>query len=55
LKTIKEFLKNLYTSKGVNRAPKATDLLEYFEVAEKQITDKITKKRISCYQLIAYK
>ena len=55
LKTIKEFLKNLYASKGVNRAPKATDLLEYFEVAEKQVTDKTTKKRVSCYQLIAYK
>ena len=55
VKDIKNTLKAIYDSLGINKTPKATDLLEYYNVLERKMTDSITKKRIASYQLISIK
>ena len=55
LKDIKNMLKEVYGSLGISRNPKAIDLKNYFNVIEKQITDKISRKRVSGYELISIK
>jgi hypothetical protein len=55
LKFIKEKLREIYKRLGVFKTPKASDILEYFNVSEKKVTDKITKKRVPCYQIISIK
>ncbi len=55
LKSLKEYLRDLYTRLGMNKTPKASDILEYFEVREKKVTDSTTKKRVPCYQIISIK
>jgi hypothetical protein len=55
LKEIKEKLKYIYSGLGISKNPKATDILEYFNISEKKVTDKITKKRTLCYQLTSIK
>ena len=53
LKDIKENLKDIYKTLGMSKTPKATDLLDYFNIQEKMITDKTTKRRVLCYQIIS--
>jgi hypothetical protein len=55
VKDIKNTLKAIYDSLGINKTPKATDLLEYYNVLERKMTDSVTKKRIASYQLISIK
>lgn len=55
VKDIKNILKAIYDSLGINKTPKATDLLEYYNVLERKMTDSVTKKRIASYQLISIK
>lgn len=55
LKFIKEKLREIYKRLGVFKAPKATDILKYFNVSEKKVTNKATKKRVPCYQIISIK
>lgn len=55
LKEIKEKLKYIYSRLGISKNPKATDILEYFNISEKKVTDKVTKKRVLCYQLTSIK
>lgn len=50
---IKSMLRRIYGSLGYYKNPKATDLLEYFEVKKiKILLDKSTGRRISGYELI---
>ena len=55
LKDIKEKIKILYNTLGISKTPKATDILEFFEVKEYMSTDKITKKRINGYEILKIK
>ena len=55
LKSIKEYLANLYIRLGINKTAKASDLEYYYEVKEKLVFDSISRKRVRSYQLIAYK
>jgi hypothetical protein len=55
LKDIKTALGQIYNSLGITTTPKAKDLLGYFNVIEKQVTDKVTKKRVPGYELISIK
>ena len=55
LKDIKTALGQIYNSLGITATPKAKDLLGYFNVIEKQVTDKVTKKRVPGYELISIK
>lgn len=55
LKDIKITLGQIYDSLGITTTPKAKDLLGYFNVLEKQVTDKATKKRVPGYELISIK
>lgn len=55
LKDIKTTLGQIYNSLGITATPKAKDLLGYFNVIEKQVTDKVTKKRVPGYELISIK
>jgi hypothetical protein len=55
VKDIKNILKAIYDSLGINKTPKATDLLEYYNVLERKMTDSVTKKRIASYQFISIK
>ena len=55
---IKDKLINLYTSINYTRSPKATDLLEFFDVEECRLTvvdDSGNKKRLRGYKLISVK
>ncbi len=51
----KERLRAIYKLLGVIQTPKATDLLNYFEVSEFMITDKTTGKRLKGYEILAIK
>ena len=52
---IKEILKQVYNDLGINRTPKATDLLDYFDAKPGLVTNKATKKRDNCYEIIKKK
>ena len=49
---VKETLKNLYTSFGYNKTPKANDLEKYFEIRPCKITNKETGKRDHGFEII---
>ena len=55
LKEIKERIRIIYIKLEVSKTPKATDILEYFNVSEYSFLDKITKKRIRGYEIISLK
>lgn len=57
LSNLKEKLRELYTKIGYKATPKASDILEYFEVKEFMITQIIEgeKKRVKGYELLNYK
>ncbi len=55
LKDIKIAFSGIYRYFGIHKAPKATDILEYFNVQDKMVTDKETKKRVKGYELISIK
>jgi len=55
MKEIKETLRESYKLSGINKNPKATDLQEYYQVVERQVTDKVSKKRVNGYELISIK
>lgn len=52
---VKEILKQVYNDLGINRAPKATDLLDYFETKEGLLPNSVTGKRDRCYEIIKKK
>ena len=52
---VKETLKNLYTSFGYNKTPKANDLEKYFEIRPCKITNKETGKRDHGFKIIKRK
>ena len=52
---VKETLKNLYTSLGYNKIPKANDLEKYFEIRSCQITNKETGKKDHSFEIIKRK
>lgn len=54
---IKDFLRNLYISSGIDRTPKATDIEEYFEVKEAAVFESIDnrKKRLRAFEIISIK
>ena len=52
---VKETLKNLYTSFGYNKTPKANDLEKYFEIRPCKITNKETGKRDHGFEIIKRK
>ena len=49
---IKEKLKNIYSSLGYNKTPKANDLEEYFEIRDCRITDKETGKKDHGFEIL---
>lgn len=51
----KDIIKNIYSSLGYNKTPRANDLENYFEVKEKKITNKETGKRDHCYEILKIK
>ena len=57
LSDLKEKLRKLYDSIGYKATPKASDILDYFEVKEFMITQIIEgeKKRVKGYELLNYK
>lgn len=55
LKEIKEKIRIIYNSLGILKTPKATDILEYFEVREYSSVDKISKKRVRGYEILSLK
>ena len=55
LKDIKEIISNIYVKLNLSKAPKATDLLEYFEVKQVLIYDPETKKQSKGYEIIGLK
>ena len=48
-------LKNLYTSLGYNKTPKANDLDKYFEIRPCKMTNKETGKRDHGFEIIKRK
>lgn len=52
---IKEILRSIYESNGYNKTPKATELLNYFELKECLIPNKITGKRDRGFEIIKQK
>ena len=50
---IKTELRSIYTRLGINKAPKASELLNYFNVKDRVVVDKSTGKRYASYQLIS--
>lgn len=52
---IKTELKSIYTRLGINKTPKASELLNYFNVKDRVVVDKASKKRFASYQLISIK
>lgn len=55
LKEIKEIVKSIYDELGLSKTPKATDILDVFEVKSIVIIDKVTKKRIAGYEILSLK
>ena len=49
---VKETLKNLYTSLGYNKIPKANDLEKYFKIRDCRITNKETGKKDHGFEII---
>ena len=49
---VKEKLQEIYLNLGLKKAPKAIDIIEYFEVKDIMFRDKATGKRIKGYELI---
>jgi hypothetical protein len=52
---IKEALRDLYKRLGLNKSPKASDLEEYFELKTILVSDPITKKRESGFEILSEK
>ena len=52
---IKTELRSIYSRLGINRTPKASELLNHFNVKDRVVVDKATKKRFASYQLISIK
>ena len=52
---IKFRLKNLYDSINYTATPKATDLENYFELKKCKVTDRVTKLRENCFEIISRK
>ena len=52
---IKNELRSIYTRLGINKTPKASELLNYFNVKDRVVVDKTTKKRFASYQLVSIK
>ena len=50
--TVKEKLQEIYSILGLKKAPKAVDIIEYFEVRDVMFRDKATRKRFRGYELI---
>lgn len=55
LKDIKIELRSIYIRLGINRTPKASELLNHFNVKDRVVVDKTTKKRYASYLLISLK
>ena len=55
LKDLKEMIQQLYTSLNITKTPKATDILEYFNVKEVTLYDPETKKKARGYEIISLK
>ena len=55
LKSIKKKLKEIYKRTGIYKTPKATDILKYFNISKRRLTDKTTGKRDMYYQIISIK
>ena len=51
----KDIIKNIYSSLGYNKTPRANDLENYFEIKKKMITNKETGKRDHCYEILKIK
>ena len=55
MSTIKSRLEYLYSSIGYDKTPKATDLENYFEIKRCKVTDRVTKLRENCFELLRKK
>jgi hypothetical protein len=55
LKDIKEKLRSIYSLLNLHCTPKATDILDYFNVQEKRVLDEAQGKRVRGYQIISIK
>ena len=55
LKCIKKIIKEVYVRLNITKTPKATDLLEYFEVKPVFIYDSFTKKQSKGYEILSLK
>ena len=55
LKELKDIIKSIYIDLNLTKAPKASDVLEIFEVKPIVIIDKETKKRIAGYEILSLK
>ena len=55
LREIKDKIQLIYNNLKVQKTPKATDLLEFYEVKECLITDKVTGKRVKGYEILGLK
>ena len=55
LKDIKIALSGIYHYFGIHKAPKAVDILEYYNVRSVSLYDPTTKKRFKGYELISIK
>ena len=55
LKELKDIIKQIYDELNLAKTPKASDVLEIFEVKSIVIVDKTTKKRIAGYEIISLK
>ena len=54
-KDIKQKLKDIYSSLGISKTPKATDLEKYFVIDEVKISNPETGKRENGFKLISKK
>ena len=54
-KDIKQKLKDIYSSLGISKTPKATDLEKYFEIDEVKISNPETGKRENGFKIISKK
>jgi hypothetical protein len=48
----KQRLKEIYSRLGYDKAPKATDIKDYFDIRRVVISDPVTKKRLEAYELL---
>jgi hypothetical protein len=55
LKELKDIIKSIYIDLNLTKTPKASDVLEIFEVKPIVIIDKETKKRIAGYEILSLK